>query len=59
MRYQAELVGGQTEIAYFEIMDTAAKPPRIVATCAGRPDAALITGALNGATVALLAEAAQ
>lgn len=59
MRYQAELVGGQTELAYFEIMDTAAKPPRIVARCVGRPDADLTTGALNGVAVALLAEAAQ
>lgn len=58
MRYQAELIGGPSRRARFEIMDTQQSPPHVVARCVGRPDADLITNALNGAAL-MLAEAAQ
>lgn len=59
MRYQAELIGGPSRRARFEIMDTQQSPPHVVARCIGRPDADLVTGALNGVAVSMLAEAAQ
>lgn len=58
-RYQVELVSGRREHARYEIMDTAARPSRVVATARGMPDARLVASALNASVDVAMPIAAQ